>query len=86
MGFVDTVAPPVGIWTAFNQIKGPKEAAPMFDSPHNNMASQQQQLPFTRRSAEWLSSLGKGEEVKPDERMARPKTASPEGPAKPSSR
>ena len=27
MGFVDTVAPPVGIWTAFNQIKGPRNRA-----------------------------------------------------------
>jgi cephalosporin-C deacetylase len=58
MGFVDTIAPPVGIWTAFNQIKGPKEAAPMFDSNHNNMATPQQQRPFTSRSAEWGSGAG----------------------------
>ena len=78
MGFVDTVAPPVGIWTAFNQIKGPKEAAPMFDSPHNNFATPPQQLPFTRRSGEWLKKLVKGEAISPDESMARPKE-----PAKP---
>jgi cephalosporin-C deacetylase len=78
MGFIDTVAPPVGIWTAFNQIQGPKEAAPMFDSNHNNMATPQQQRPFTGRSAEWFSTLVKGEPVKPDESMARsPATAAP---------
>lgn len=65
MGFVDTVAPPVGIWIAFNQIKGPKEAAPMIDSPHNNMATPAQQRPYTSRSAEWLNALVHGEELKP---------------------
>jgi cephalosporin-C deacetylase len=78
MGFIDLAAPPVGIWTAFNLIKGPKEAAPMFDSPHNNLATAKQQLPFNRRSGEWLKNLVKGEAVVPDESMAHPKE-----PAKP---
>src|SRR6266404_6177276 len=65
MGFVDTVAPPVGIWIAFNQIKWPKEAAPMIDSPHNNMATPAQQHPYTSRSAEWLNMLVHGQEIKP---------------------
>jgi cephalosporin-C deacetylase len=65
MGFVDTTAPPVGIWTAFNQIKGLKEAAPMVDSPHNNMATPAQQRPYTSRSAEWLNTLVHGQEIKP---------------------
>ena len=60
MGFVDTVAPPVGIWTAFNQIKVQKEAAPMIESPHNNSATEAQQLPFTSRSTEWLNTLVQG--------------------------
>jgi len=64
MGFVDTVAPPAGIWTAFNQIRGPKEAAPMFDSPHNNLATPEQQRPFTSRSSEWLKTLVSGQKVK----------------------
>jgi len=64
-GFVDTTAPPVGIWTAFNQIKGPKEAAPMIDSPHNNLATPAQQFPYTSRSAEWLNALVHGHEIKP---------------------
>ncbi len=65
MGFVDPVAPPVGIWIAFNQIKGPKEAAPMIDSPHNNMATGEQQRPYTSRSAEWLDALVHGQEIRP---------------------
>jgi cephalosporin-C deacetylase len=72
MGFIDTTAPPVGIWTAFNQIKGPKEAAPMFDSPHNNLATPAQQRPYTKRSAEWLDILVKGGEIKPRESGANP--------------
>jgi len=60
MGYVDTVAPPTGIWTAFNQIKGPKEAAPMPEAPHNNLATPEQQRPYYTRSAEWMSALAKG--------------------------
>src|SRR5215467_3955682 len=63
MGFVDTVAPPVGIWIAFNQINGPKEAAPMVDSPHNNLATAAQQRPYTSRSAEWLDALVRGRQL-----------------------
>jgi cephalosporin-C deacetylase-like acetyl esterase/lysophospholipase L1-like esterase len=60
MGFVDTVAPPVGIWTAFNQIPALKEACPMIDSPHNNLATPAQQRPFNERSAQWLDALVHG--------------------------
>jgi cephalosporin-C deacetylase-like acetyl esterase len=69
IGFVDTVTPPVGIWIAFNQIKGPKEAAPMIDSPHNHLATQEQQRPYTTRSAEWLTALVGGGEIKPKQRF-----------------
>jgi cephalosporin-C deacetylase len=62
MGFVDAVCPPAGIWTAFNQIPAPKEAVPMIDSPHNHQATPEQQAPYTRRSAEWLAALTRGEE------------------------
>ncbi|HEX3355446.1 MAG TPA: acetylxylan esterase, partial [Tepidisphaeraceae bacterium] len=68
MGFVDTTALPAGIWTAFNQIKGPKEAAPMIDSPHNHLATPQQQLPFTNASSQWLNTLVKGGVVHPGEK------------------
>ena len=60
LGFVDDIAPPVGIWSAFNQIRAPKQAVPMIDSPHNNYATPAQQLPYTRRSAEWLGLLVQG--------------------------
>lgn len=63
MGFVDTVSPPTGIWATFNLIKGPKEAAPMYDSPHNHLATPEQQLPYTSRSEEWIKALGSGEKL-----------------------
>jgi cephalosporin-C deacetylase-like acetyl esterase len=37
MGFIDTIAPPAGIWTALNQIPGPKEPLPMIQAEHDNM-------------------------------------------------
>ncbi|HXE09321.1 MAG TPA: acetylxylan esterase [Acidobacteriaceae bacterium] len=40
MGFIDTTAPPAGIWTALNQISGPKEVLPMVQSDHDNMTPQ----------------------------------------------
>src|SRR5215218_6409814 len=72
IGFVDTVTPPVGIWIAFNQIKGPKEAVPMIDSPHNHLATAEQQRPYTSRSAEWLNTLVRGGEIKPYKELPRP--------------
>lgn len=60
MGFIDTVTTPVSIWAAFNQIKGPKEAAPMPNSPHNHQATPEQSLPWTHRSAAWLETLVQG--------------------------
>jgi cephalosporin-C deacetylase len=60
MGFLDKVAPSIGIWTAFNQIAGPKEAVPMIDSPHNHQATPEQLRPYTTRSAAWLSALLRG--------------------------
>jgi lysophospholipase L1-like esterase len=60
MGFIDTVTPPVGIWAAFNQIKGAKEAAPMIESPHNHLATPEQSMPWTNRSAAWLTALVNG--------------------------
>jgi lysophospholipase L1-like esterase/dienelactone hydrolase len=70
MGFIDTVTPPVGIWAAFNQIRAPKQAAPMVDSPHNHLATAEQSLPWTRSSAAWLGALLAGRP--PLERAAAP--------------
>jgi cephalosporin-C deacetylase-like acetyl esterase len=36
MGFIDTVSPPAGIWTALNQIPGPTEPLPLIESEHDN--------------------------------------------------
>ena len=80
MGFIDTIAPPVGIWIAFNQIKGPKEAVPMVDSPHNNLARPAQQCPYTSRSAEWLRTLAHGGEIKPRRELTRPGPANRSAP------
>lgn len=59
MGFIDVTSPPTGIWAAFNQIKGPKEAAPMPESPHNHLATPAQLKPYTERSAAWLDELAR---------------------------
>jgi cephalosporin-C deacetylase len=81
IGFVDTVTPPVGIWIAFNLIRGAKEAVPMIDSPHNHLATPEQQRPYTSRSAEWLRALVQTGEVKPNQRFNR-STTTLEGTAK----
>src|SRR3954454_11324580 len=75
MGFVDTITAPAGIWTAFNQIAGPKEAVPMVDSPRNHLATPEQQRPYTDRSAEWLNTLVKGGDVHPRQ-LPLPKSTS----------
>jgi cephalosporin-C deacetylase len=78
MGFVDTVSPPVGIWIAINQIRGPKEAAPMVESPHNHQATPEQLKAWTERSAAWLDALVRTGKVTPEPQRAR----SPEGAAR----
>ena len=60
MGFVDTTCPATGVWTAFNQIRAPKEAVPLVDSPHNNLATPEQQRPYTDRANAWLADLVRG--------------------------
>lgn len=62
-GFIDTVTPPVGIFTAFNQIKGYKEFVPLFEAAHNHQATAEQQAPYENRSREWLRTLAAGGDV-----------------------
>ncbi len=62
MGFIDDVAAPAGIWSVFNGIKGPKEAIPMVNSPHNNLATPESERAFAVRSAAWLEALLHGRE------------------------
>lgn len=40
MGFIDTISPPAGVWTALNQISSMKEALPMIESEHDNLTPQ----------------------------------------------
>jgi cephalosporin-C deacetylase-like acetyl esterase/lysophospholipase L1-like esterase len=74
MGFIDTTTTPVGIWTAFNLIQGPKEAAPMPESPHNHLATPEQSLPWTQRSTAWLDALVHGRPPIEKADVATPRT------------
>ncbi len=51
MGFIDTTAPPAGVWTALNQIAVPKEPLPMIESEHDNMTPVQGHACPVRTSA-----------------------------------
>ncbi len=62
MGFLDEVCPPVGIWTAFNQIPGRKLAVPLVESAHNHQSPPEVQVAYTDRAAAWLRQLGAGAE------------------------
>jgi cephalosporin-C deacetylase len=63
MGFLDTVSPPVGLYIAFNRMKGFKEAVPLIDAPHNHLATPVQEAPFRLRAEQWLQALRTGQEV-----------------------
>jgi cephalosporin-C deacetylase len=71
MGFIDTTAPPVGIWTALNRIPGAKEAVPMIESDHNNITPQKQGA-FNDRSKEVLDILLKTGKFTPNQELTRP--------------
>lgn len=60
LGFIDETSTPAGIWAAFNAMRGPKEAVPMVDSPHNHLATAEQQRPYAERAEEWLQALVEG--------------------------
>jgi len=70
LGFLDTIAPPVGIWIALNQIPGPKEVIPMVESDHNNITPEKQRA-YHSREREVLDLILHGGEFKPDERLTR---------------
>lgn len=72
LGFIDTVAPPVGIWIAINQIPGPKEVIPMVESDHNNITPQKQGA-WNSRSKEVLGSILSGGVFRPNEEFTRSK-------------
>jgi cephalosporin-C deacetylase len=64
IGFIDTTAPPVGIWTAINQIPGPKEVVPMVESDHNNRTPEKQGA-YNARYKEVLGTILNGGEFAP---------------------
>ena len=66
LGFIDSVAPPVGIWTAVNQVPGPKEVIPMIESDHNNLTPQKQGA-WDSRYKEVLALILRGGEFKPNQ-------------------
>jgi len=64
IGFIDTTAPPAGIWTTLNQIPGAKEVVSMIDSDHNNRTPEKQGA-YTARYKEVLATILNGGEFKP---------------------
>ena len=65
MGFIDTISPPAGGWTALNQIPGPTEPLPMIESEHDNLTPQKGRA-CPARTGEILDLLVKGGEFKPN--------------------
>ena len=59
IGFIDTISPPAGIWSALNQIAGPVEALRMIDSEHDNLTPDKSR-PCTARTTEILDALVHG--------------------------
>jgi len=70
MGFIDTTAPPVGIWTELDEIPGPKEAVPMIESEHNNYTPDKQDA-WLKRSEEVLATIVHGGRFLPNPQLTR---------------
>jgi cephalosporin-C deacetylase len=71
MGFIDTTAPPVGIWTELDEIAAPKEAVPMIESAHNDITPDKQDA-WLKRSEEVLATVVHGGRFVPNEALTRP--------------
>ncbi len=65
MGFIDTISPPAGVWTALNQITVPIEPLPMIESEHDNLTPQKGRA-CPARTREILDQLVKDGEFKPN--------------------
>ncbi|MDD5351141.1 MAG: acetylxylan esterase [Chthoniobacteraceae bacterium] len=59
MGLIDVTSPASGVFSAFNQIKAPKEIVVIPNSPHQNVNGVQG--PFYKREGEWRAALVKGQ-------------------------
>jgi cephalosporin-C deacetylase-like acetyl esterase len=64
MGFIDTVSPPAGIWTALNQILGPTEPLPLIESEHDNFTPDKGRA-CSARTQQILDSLRTGAQYRP---------------------
>jgi cephalosporin-C deacetylase len=64
MGFIDTVSPPAGIWTALNQIPGPTEPLPLIESEHDNFTPDKGR-DCPARTQQILNSIRSGEKYNP---------------------
>ncbi len=64
MGFIDTVSPPAGIWTALNQIPGPTEPLPLIESEHDNFTPEKGQS-CGARTQQIFDSLRTGAKYNP---------------------
>jgi cephalosporin-C deacetylase len=71
MGFIDTTAPPAGIWTALDEIPAPTEAVPMIESDHNNITPEKQDA-WLQRSEEVLATIVHGGRFIPNPALTRP--------------
>ncbi|HLJ45128.1 MAG TPA: acetylxylan esterase [Bryobacteraceae bacterium] len=69
MGFIDTISPPAGIWTALNQLPGSKEPFPMIESEHDNLTPEKARV-CSARTKEILDLLVNGGEYKPQNGFA----------------
>ena len=56
VGFIDNTCPPATVWSAFNQIRAPKEIVAMTESDHNNYTPERQGA-FLTRSEEVFAVL-----------------------------
>ena len=65
MGFIDTISPPAGVWTALNQISAPKEPLPMIESEHDNLTPLKGRA-CPERTKQVLDDLVTGGEFKPN--------------------
>jgi cephalosporin-C deacetylase-like acetyl esterase len=70
VGFIDTIAPPAGIWIALDRIPGAREAIPMIESDHNNLTPQKQGA-WEARWREVLAALRNGERFEPNDTWTR---------------
>jgi cephalosporin-C deacetylase len=65
MGFIDTISPPAGVWTALNQLHGPVEPVPLIESEHDNLTPDKGRA-CPARTNEILGQIVRGEPFTPN--------------------